>query len=251
MNPAARALLWSLIIVGVAVGAIWVLSGREKGGLERRAVEFLKVYWAEDFASGDTMLTRSMLSPMSRTKYGKMREYYLKALGPWRGTYRVVLIESDGEGGGDVTLEGTFERAKAIVRLELRVDSGALKIADIAVDFPREVVPKADWHDPRVFTQRLLLRWCEGNVDVTWEQFGKRLRRRYPLEVFRATTNDYIEEAGDVGKVEVTSVDESKKDNPVVNLTAAFPDGERPATIELAWVSSRWAVQRFEVEGLK
>lgn len=251
MNPVARALLWSLILVGVVVGAIWMLSGREKGGLETRAVRFFEVYWSEDFGVGDTMLTRAMLSPLKRTEYEKARDYYMKTLGSWGGAYEVLSIDSDGDGGGKVVIRGSFEKGKAVVRFELRVDLGVLKIADIVVEIPRDKTEKADWHDPRVFARKLLLRWSEGHVDVTWEQFDERMRRRYPLEIFRAATKTFRAEAGDIGEITVDSVDESDADRPVVTLKATYGKAERPATIALAWIASRWRVWRFEVEGLK
>ncbi len=252
MNPVLRALLLSLIGLGIVVGAVWLLAGRTVDGLENRALAFFEVYWSDapdQQEKSDRMLARSALARPDRRVY-RGRKYYKRVLGAWKGSQGVVRHVPDGRGGGRIALNMAFEGGEAVARFQMEQEQGKPMITSIAIDVPRPKDTGDTWRNPRVFVRALLRNWAKKQPDSIWDQFADSLQQRRPQEAFRHATEAFLTERSPKPKVEIVSSDERDGDVADVKAKLLFEEGAVDVEVRLHWLAGHWQATRFQVEGL-
>jgi len=255
MNPVLRALLLSLIGLGIVVGAIWLLAGRSADGLEKRALAFFEVYWSDtedQEAQTDRMLAHSALDATSNRKVYTGRVYYKKTLGAWKGSARVVSQTPDGHGGGRIALDMTFEHGTVVARFEFVEEQGKPMLSAIALDLPRPKDAGDTPRNPRVFVAAVLRIWAQGQPDSIWDQFSTDLQtRRWPRETFRRATTSFLAERSAKPKIEIVSVEDDGEDAVTITAKILFEKAPVDAVLDMQWNAGRWRPTRFDVHGLK
>lgn len=252
MSPAFRALLLSIIGMGLLLGAFYLLTGGTER-IEISARQFVDAYFRED---GDQLMqaygamTTGYAADTPMREFYDQQNYYLEILGAFQGVVGEVSESIEPDGVGHLEMRLAFENGEVDAVFDFRKEKKRWRIRDFDLVIPRSMAPERPWVEPQNFGRTLSSRWAQGGHEGVWKLFTLELRKKKDKELFGERTTALVEPLGAFQSVEDGALDTSNADEPTMSYTVKFANGERRTDVALVWRKGRWLVTHFEVEGL-